>query len=87
MNVFTMENVSKSYTDKLLLDHVNLGIQDKDRIGVLGINGTGKSTLLKIMAGLEEADEGTITTGKAVEVVYLPQTPAFNEGISILENI
>ncbi len=47
MNVFTMENVSKSYTDKLLLDHVNLGIQDKDRIGVLGINGTGKSTLLK----------------------------------------
>lgn len=40
MNVFTMENVSKSYTDKLLLDHVNLGIQDKDRIGVLGINGS-----------------------------------------------
>ena len=87
MNVFTMENVSKSYTDKLLLDHVNLGIQDKDRIGVLGINGTGKSTLLKIMAGLEEADEGTITTGKAVEIVYLPQTPTFNEDISILENV
>ena len=87
MNLFTMENVSKSYTDRLLLDHVNLGIQDTDRIGVLGINGTGKSTLLKIMLGVEEADEGTITTAKHVEIVYLPQTPVFNKDISILENV
>ena len=63
MNLFTMECVSKSYTDKLLLDKVSFGIQEGDRIGVLGINGTGKSTLLKLIAGLEEPDEGTITMG------------------------
>ena len=63
MNLFTMECVSKSYTDKLLLDQVSLGIQEGDKIGVLGINGTGKSTLLKLIAGLEAPDEGSITMG------------------------
>ncbi len=87
MNLFTMECVSKSYTDKLLLDQVSLGIQEGDKIGVLGINGTGKSTLLKLIAGLEEPDEGSITMGRRVEIIYLPQTPIFDSNLSILENV
>lgn len=87
MNLFTMECVSKSYTDKLLLDKVSFGIQEGDRIGVLGINGTGKSTLLKLIAGLEEPDEGTITMGRNIEIAYLPQTPVFDTNLSILENV
>ncbi len=87
MNLFTMECVSKSYTDKFLLDKVSFGIQEGDRIGVLGINGTGKSTLLKLIAGLEEPDEGTITMGRNIEIAYLPQTPVFDTNLSILENV
>lgn len=87
MNLLTLENVSKSYTERMLFDHISLGINDNDRIGVIGINGTGKSTLLKIIAGLEEADSGTITKGKQVRIEYLPQTPVFDDSLSILENV
>ncbi len=87
MNLFTMERVSKSYTDRILLDQVSFGIQEGDRIGVLGINGTGKSTLLKLIAGLEEPDEGNITMGRKVAIAYLPQTPIFEKDLSILENV
>ena len=87
MNLLTMENVSKSFTERMLFDNINLGINDNDRIGVIGINGTGKSTLLKIIAGLEEPDSGTITKGKKVRIEYLPQTPVFDSSKSILENV
>lgn len=87
MNLLTMENISKSYTDKLLFDHISLGINEGDRIGVLGINGTGKSTLLKIIAAEEEADEGSVVKGKNVKIAYLPQTPVFDMDISILDNV
>ena len=52
MNLLTLENISKSYTERMLFDNISLGINDTDRIGVIGINGTGKSTLLKIIAGI-----------------------------------
>lgn len=87
MNLLTLENVSKSYTERILFDNISLGINDTDRIGVIGINGTGKSTLLKIIAGLEEADSGTITKGKQVRIEYLSQTPIFDDTLSILENV
>ncbi len=87
MNLFTMENISKSYTDKILFDRISLGINEGDKIGVLGINGTGKSTLLKIIAGEEEADEGSIVMGKSVRIAYLPQTPVFDMDLSILDNV
>lgn len=87
MNLFTMENVSKSYTDKILFDNISLGIHEGDRIGVLGINGTGKSTLLKVIAGIEEADSGTIVMGKNVRLSYLSQTPVFDNDLSILDNV
>lgn len=87
MNLLTMENVSKSYTERMLFDHINLGINEGDKIGVIGINGTGKSTLLKIIAGLEEADEGTVTKGNKLRIAYLPQTPVFDDKKSILANV
>lgn len=86
MNLLTIENMSKSFTDKILFDGVSLGINEGDRIGVIGINGTGKSTLLKIIAGLEEPDAGTVTKGKTVKIEYLAQNPEFDETKTILQN-
>jgi ABC transport system ATP-binding/permease protein len=87
MNLLTIENMTKSFTERLLFDHVSFGINEGDKIGVIGINGTGKSTLLKIIAGLEEPDSGTVTRGKKVRIGYLAQTPVFNEKLSILQNV
>lgn len=87
MNLLTIENMSKSYTERMLFERVSLGINEGDRIGVIGINGTGKSTLLKIIAGLEEPDTGTLTKGKKVRIAYLPQNPAFDDKLSILQNV
>jgi ATP-binding cassette subfamily F protein uup len=87
MNLLTIENMSKSFTERMLFDKVSFGINEGDKVGVIGINGTGKSTLLKIIAGLEEPDEGTVTRGKKVRIGYLAQTPAFDESLSILQNV
>ncbi len=87
MNLLNVEKMSKSFTDKVLFDKVSLGISDGDKIGVIGINGTGKSTLLKIIAGLEEPDEGGVVKGKNIRVEYLPQIPEFDESLNILENV
>ena len=87
MNLLTIENMSKSYTERMLFDQVSLGINEGDRIGVIGINGTGKSTLLKIIAGVEEPDTGTLTRGKKVRIAYLPQAPVFDDKLSILQNV
>ncbi len=87
MNLLTIENMSKSYTERMLFEQVSLGINEGDRIGVIGINGTGKSTLLKIIAGLEEPDTGTLTKGKKVRIAYLPQNPVFDDKLTILQNV
>lgn len=87
MNLLTMENVSKSFIERMLFDHISLGINEGDKIGVIGINGTGKSTLLKILAGVEEPDVGTIVRNKSTQIAYLAQTPVFDESKSILENV
>ena len=88
MNLLTAENLSKSYnTDKILFDNVSLGINEGDKIGLIGINGTGKSTLLKILAGEEEADSGKLTKGNAVRIAYLPQNPEFDEGESVISEV
>ena len=87
MNLLTIEGISKIYTEKVLFDKISFGINEGDKIGVFGINGTGKSTLLKIIAGVEEADEGVITRGKKVRIAYLPQMPVLDEKLSILENV
>jgi ABC transport system ATP-binding/permease protein len=78
MNIITIENISKSFSEKPLLSDINLGIDDQDKIGVIGVNGTGKSTLLKLIAGIEEPDSGKIVRGNSVRIEYLPQNPEFD---------
>lgn len=85
MNLFTMENITKSYTDRILLDDVGFSINENEKIGVIGVNGMGKSTLLKVVAGIEEADAGKISMGNQVKICYLPQTPVFTSGTTILQ--
>ena len=79
-----MEHITKSYTDRVLLDDVGFGINDNEKIGVIGVNGMGKSTLLKVVAGIETCEEGKISMGNHVKICYLPQTPVFEEGTTIL---
>ena len=67
MNLLTMEHVTKAYTDRVLLDDVAFGINENEKIGVIGINGMGKSTLLKIVAGVEEYDSGKLSMGNTVK--------------------
>lgn len=87
MNILNAENISKSYSEKVLLKNISLGISDGDKIGVIGINGTGKSTFLKIIAEHEVPDEGKITKGSSVTVEYLPQSPDFHPDDTVLEQI
>lgn len=87
MNLLTIDKVTKGYTDKVLFKEISLGIQEGDKIGVIGVNGTGKSTLLKIIAGIEEADEGEVATGRNIKVEYLAQQPEFDFAKNILENV
>ena len=87
MNLLTIEKLTKSYTDRILFDNVTFGINEGDKVGVIGVNGTGKSTLLKIISGLEEGDSGTVTKGNNIKITYLPQNPSFHEKLTILENV
>lgn len=84
MNLLTMEHITKAYTDRVLLDDVAFSINENEKIGVIGINGMGKSTLLKVAAGIEPYDEGKISMGNQVKICYLPQTPVFEEGTTVL---
>ena len=87
MNQLTAENISKSYSEKKLLSKITVGINEGDKIGVIGINGTGKTTLLKIIAGVEQADEGRVVRGKSVRTEYLPQNPDFDPEATVLEQV
>jgi ATP-binding cassette subfamily F protein uup len=80
-------NISKSYSEKTLLKDISLYINEGDRIGVLGINGTGKSTFLKILAGLETPDRGAVTIANGVTIAYLPQNPVFEAHTTVLEQV
>ena len=87
MNLVTIEHLTKSYTERLIFDDTDFSINEGEKIGLIGINGTGKSTLLKIVAGLEEPDKGTVVRGRNLDMRYLPQTPKFTEGDTIIESI
>lgn len=87
MNLLTAEKISRNFTDKVVLNQVSLGINKNDKIGVIGVNGTGKSTLLKILAGKEELDEGRVVKGNDVRIEYLAQTPEFDDKYTVLENV
>ena len=85
MNLINIENITKAYTERKLFEHASFSLQDGEKVGVIGINGTGKTTLLKMLAGKEEPDEGTITIANHVVIRYLPQHPEFDPEMSSLE--
>ena len=87
MNLITLENISKSYSEKILANNVSIGINEGEKIGLIGVNGTGKSSFLKIVAGVEEPDEGTVTKGNRVRIEYLAQTPDYDDNATVLEQV
>ncbi|MBP9999923.1 MAG: ABC-F family ATP-binding cassette domain-containing protein, partial [Clostridiales bacterium] len=84
MTIINLEHISKIFGDKVIFDDVSYGVQEHDKIGIIGINGTGKTTLLKMIAGLEETDEGNVITQNGLRVAYLPQNPEFPKGATVL---
>ena len=87
MNLLTIEHLTKSYTERLLFDDTAFSINEGEKVGLIGINGTGKSTLLRIAAGLEQPDEGSVVKGRSLYIRYLPQIPEFQDGETVLEAI
>lgn len=87
MNLVTVEHLTKSYTERLLFEDTSFSINEGEKVGLIGINGTGKSTLLKVVAGLEEPDLGTVVRGRNLYIRYLPQIPEFVPGDTVLEHI
>lgn len=87
MNVLSIENLTKSYGERVLFADVTFGVDEGDKIGLIGVNGTGKSTFLKLVAGVEQADAGKVTKGSSVQVQYLPQNPEFDEAATVLEQV
>jgi ATP-binding cassette subfamily F protein uup len=87
LNILSAEGISKSYSEKILFNDISLGINDGDKIGLIGINGTGKSTLLKVIAGLELTDTGRIIKANSVRIGYLEQSPVFEDGTTVLQQV
>lgn len=87
MNLMTLENISKNYSEKPLLNNISLGINSGEKIGMIGVNGTGKSTLLKIIAGTETSDSGTIIKTNGLRIEYLPQNPDYQNDSTVLEQV
>ena len=87
MNILNLEHISKIYGDKVIFDDISYGIHQGDKIGIIGINGTGKTTFLRILAGLEDADEGQVITQNGLRITYLPQHPQFPEGATVLSYV
>jgi len=87
MILLSAQNISKTYMERKVLDNASFFLNEGDKVGIIGINGTGKSTLLKILAGAEEADSGEIIRTNGIRISYLPQIPEFEEHGSVLEQV
>lgn len=87
MNLLTLEKINKQYSEKILLNNVSLGVDSSDKIGLIGINGTGKSSLLKIIAGRDEFFEGSIIKGKNIRIEYLEQNSTYEGDKTIIEQV
>lgn len=85
--LLTAENITKAYTDKVLIDHQTINVRENDKIGIIGVNGCGKSTLLKILGKIEEPDTGEVTYEKGKKVTYLSQELTLNEELTALEHV
>jgi len=86
-NLLTIKNLTKEYTDRKLFDGIDFSLEEGEKVGLIGINGTGKSTLLRIIAGIEEGDFGDYVKASNVVINYLPQNPEFEAGITILDYV
>ena len=87
MILLTAQDISKSYMERAVLDHISFFLGEGDKVGIIGINGTGKSTLLRILAGAEEPDSGQMIRTNGIRVSYLPQIPAFEDSGSVLSQV
>lgn len=87
MNLLSIEQVSKSYGEKVLFDQITMGIEDTDKIGLIGVNGTGKSSFLKVIAGLDQPDSGKVSVGNSVTIQYLSQNPEFDTEATVLQQV
>lgn len=85
MNIINIEHISKRFGDKFLFEDASFGVQEGDKIGIVGINGTGKSTLLQMIAGENEPDEGQIVRQNGKKTAYLLQSPCF-EGCTTISD-
>ena len=83
MNILNIEHIHKVFGEKVIFDDVSFGVQEGDKIGIIGINGTGKSTLLKMIAGVQEPDEGQIVMQNGLRIAYLAQNPEFPENATV----
>jgi len=87
MNLLTINSMKKSYTDRILFDGADFSISEGEKVGVIGVNGTGKSTLLKVIAGLDTVDEGEVAKANKVRINYLCQNPIVTKGMSVYEYV
>lgn len=85
--IFSAHNLTKSYNEKVLFEQIGIGIMEGERIGIIGRNGIGKSTLLKLIAGLEEPDDGIVAISKDVRIEYLSQLPSFAHQQTCIEAV
>ncbi len=87
MNLIKLDQITKSYADRLILQQVGFNVQEGDKIGIVGVNGSGKSTLMRIIAGLEKPDSGQVTSMRGLRLEYLPQQPDLPGDATILEAV
>ena len=87
MNIINVEHISKIFGGKVIFDDVSCGISEGEKIGVIGINGTGKTTFLRVLAGLEETDQGQVITQNGIRIAYQQQNPAFPEEKQVLDYV
>lgn len=87
MSILNLTDINRAFGDKVILKNVTAAVEEGEKIGVVGINGAGKSTLLSIVSGEAEPDSGEIVTRRGLKISYLPQNPAFDSSLSVLENV
>ncbi|MBW7460862.1 ATP-binding cassette domain-containing protein, partial [Paenibacillus sepulcri] len=87
MHVLTIDHIAKSYGEKILFDDVSFGVETGDKIGIIGVNGTGKSTFLNVVAGIEPPDSGSILVAGGATVQMLSQNPVFDPELTVLEHV
>ena len=85
MNILNIEHIHKIFGDKVIFDDISCGIDQGEKIGIIGVNGTGKTTLLRVIAGEEEPDEGQVITQNGIRISWLPQTPEVAERLEYRE--